>query len=482
MIIHVLLCICFWHCEAIAANSKASSTPLPGAGFCKVGYRQSWPGESSSNSIKNIDTTHFWSQVPVINNYLTSLLVFTLSFFNQQAYGKLNACMAAAGQATGALNNISFFCLAQIPDRVKARNFMRLLHAYHHLAYMEFGAKIANPRSWQMLQDRHLLSAEECAYLKDSKRVGSAKTMHVLSWAVQWLSREVKEGRIPPPNANIVYADLMSLRGGCGGLKGQTENPIPFGYMFAVNMLLYCVRAPVTSLCRVSSARAYLRASSCTPRQHCADALSILHPQWAVSVGLFFAGFLSVYGSVAYALVVYIFFSARPRYGCRSLSARADASVHRPAPHRHSAVRALRLRDAPPAGARVPDARLHLAPRAAGRRGAAHRARLHEPRGHGRLARLLRPLRGCVRQGVHHLHEDGRGDEAADVCARALRVRASVAALLVRLFITLLAGSRASPPRTATRARRRPPSKSTRASDATKNDDANHTQLLLSSP
>jgi hypothetical protein len=61
-------------------------------------------------------------------------------------------------------------------------------------------------------------------------------------------------------------------------------------------------------------------------------------------------------------------------------------------------------------------------------------------------------------------------------------VRASVAALLVRLFMTLLAGSRASPPRTATRARRRPPSKSTRASDATKNDDANHTQLLLSSP
>ena len=69
MIVHVLLCICFWHCEAIAANNKTGTPPLPGSGFCKVGYRQSWPGESSSNSIKNIDTTHFWAQVPVINNY-----------------------------------------------------------------------------------------------------------------------------------------------------------------------------------------------------------------------------------------------------------------------------------------------------------------------------------------------------------------------------------------------------------------------------
>ena len=69
MIIHVLLCIAFWHCEAIAANSKTGEAPLPGAGFCKVGFRQSWPGESSSNSIKNIDTTHFWQEVPVINNY-----------------------------------------------------------------------------------------------------------------------------------------------------------------------------------------------------------------------------------------------------------------------------------------------------------------------------------------------------------------------------------------------------------------------------
>ena len=72
MIVHVLLCITFWHCEAIAANSKTGEAPLPGAAFCKVGYRQSWPGESSSNSIKNIDTTHFWQQVPVINNYCAS--------------------------------------------------------------------------------------------------------------------------------------------------------------------------------------------------------------------------------------------------------------------------------------------------------------------------------------------------------------------------------------------------------------------------
>ena len=195
---------------------------------------------------------------------MTSLLVFTLSFFNQQAYAKMNACMAAAGQATGALNNICYFCLAQIQDRMKARHLMRLLHAYHHLAYMDFGAKLANPRSWEMLLDRFLLTPEEIAYLRDPKHAGSIKHQHVLSWAMQFVSREVKEGRLLPPAANMVYADMMSLRGGCGSLRGLTENPIPFGYMFAVNMLLYC---------------------------------------WAISVGLFFAGFLSVYGSVAYALV-----------------------------------------------------------------------------------------------------------------------------------------------------------------------------------
>ena len=72
MIVHVLLCITFWHCEAIAANSKTGTPPLPGAAFCKVGFRQSWPGEFASGSIKNIDTTHFWQQVPVINNYCAS--------------------------------------------------------------------------------------------------------------------------------------------------------------------------------------------------------------------------------------------------------------------------------------------------------------------------------------------------------------------------------------------------------------------------
>jgi predicted membrane chloride channel (bestrophin family) len=182
------------------------------------------------------------------------------------------SCLGAASQANGAMNNIAFFCFAHIRDRPTARNLMRLLHAFHHLAYMEFGAKIANPRSWEMLQDRHLLTAEECAYLKDAKRCGSKKTIHVLSWAVQIVSREQREGRIPPPAFNVIFADLMSLRGACGSLKSLTENPIPFGYMFAVNLLLYC---------------------------------------WALSVGLFFAGFLSVYGSVAYALVVYIFFNLR---------------------------------------------------------------------------------------------------------------------------------------------------------------------------
>jgi predicted membrane chloride channel (bestrophin family) len=184
----------------------------------------------------------------------------------------MNSCMAAAGQAASAITNMAFHSLALFPDRAKARNLIRLAHAVHHLAYMEFGAKLANRRSWEMLLDRHLLTPEEVAYLKDRKDVGSAKTMHVLSWAVQLVAREVKEGRLAAPHSNLFLAELMSLRSGCGGFKSQTENPIPYGYMFVVNLLLYC---------------------------------------WALSVGLFFAGNLSVYGSVAYALVVYIFFSVR---------------------------------------------------------------------------------------------------------------------------------------------------------------------------
>ena len=198
--------------------------------------------------------------------------MFTISFFNQQSYTKMTACLAAAAQANGALNNIVYFCYAHIRDRHTARNLMRLLHAYHHLAYLEFGNKLGNPRSWEMLQDRHLLSAEECAYLKDAKRCGGKKTIHVMAWAVEIVSREMREGRYPPPVFNPIFADMMSLRGACGSLKFLIENPMPFGYTFAVNLLLYC---------------------------------------WALSVGLFFAGFLSVYGSVAYALVVYIFFNLR---------------------------------------------------------------------------------------------------------------------------------------------------------------------------
>ena len=40
-------------------------------------------------------------------------------------------------------------------------------------------------------------------------------------------------------------------------------------------------------------------------------AINLLLYCWAISVGLYFAGFMSVYGSVAYALVVYIFFNLR---------------------------------------------------------------------------------------------------------------------------------------------------------------------------
>jgi predicted membrane chloride channel (bestrophin family) len=212
----------------------------------------------------------------VINNYLTSLLVFTLSFFNQQAFSKYTSSLASSGQANGALTNTAFHALTQMSyDPPKARNLMRLLHAYHHMSYMNFGGKLTNPRSWEMLRDRNLLSPEECEYLNGKTsplRPGSAKTPHVLGWAYQLVTREIKEGRLAPPLGNFFITEMMSLRGACGALIGSQENPMPFGYMFAVNFLLYT---------------------------------------WAISVGLFFAGFLSVYGSVAYALVVYVFFNLR---------------------------------------------------------------------------------------------------------------------------------------------------------------------------
>ena len=212
----------------------------------------------------------------MINNYLTSLLVFTLSFFNQQAFTKYTSSLASAGQANGALTNTAFHALSQMSyDLPKARNLMRLLHAYHHMSYMNFGGKLTNPRSWEMLRDRNLLSPEECEYLNGKSsplRPGSSKTTHVLGWAYQLVLLEVKEGRLPAAASGAFITEMMSLRGACGALTGSQENPMPFGYMFAVNFLLYC---------------------------------------WAISVGLFFAGFLSVYGSVAYALVVYVFFNLR---------------------------------------------------------------------------------------------------------------------------------------------------------------------------
>ena len=210
-----------------------------------------------------------------MNNYLTSLLVFTLSFFNQQAYGKYTACLGAANGCNGALTNLAFLCVSFMQyDRAKARTLLRFGHAFHHLTYMDFGAKLTNPRAWEMLRDRNLLSKEEEEYLNKHPGLpkGFKKGPQVLAWMLTLVTSEMKAGRIAPPHANLFHAEIMNLRSSAGGIRGQMENPTPFGYMFSVNLLLYC---------------------------------------WAISVGLFFAGFLSVYGSVAYALVVYIFFNLR---------------------------------------------------------------------------------------------------------------------------------------------------------------------------
>ena len=292
MVIHVLLCITFWHCESVAAANVANPGSTPSGGqFCKVGYRQSWPGQFGSANVKTIESTgvrasrdaeserlhlahasasaQYWAEVPVINNYLTSLLVFTLSFFNQQAFSKMNTGLAAARGAGGALTNLCYHLIALVDDREKAKNILRLAHAYHHIVYMDFGGKLGNGRAWEMVRDRNLLTQEESVYL--SRQAGK-KDLPCLSWAVQAAAAQLKAGKVPPPCFNLVMGELMNLRGNAGKFKAETENPIPFSYLFAINLLLYC---------------------------------------WALSVGLFFAGFLSVYGSVAYALVVYIFFNLR---------------------------------------------------------------------------------------------------------------------------------------------------------------------------
>ena len=108
---------------------------------------------------------------------------------------------------------------------------------------MNFGGKLTNARAWEMLRDRNLLTEAECEYLNGKSsplRPGGSKQTHVLGWAYQLVAREVKEGRLTPPVGGLFITEMMTLRGACGALTGSQENPMPFGYMFAVNFLLYC--------------------------------------------------------------------------------------------------------------------------------------------------------------------------------------------------------------------------------------------------
>lgn len=73
--------------------------------------------------------------------------MFTLSFFNQQAFTKYTSSLASAGQANGALTNTAFHALTQVApyDIAKARNLMRLLHAFHHMVRHTCTSKDAPP-------------------------------------------------------------------------------------------------------------------------------------------------------------------------------------------------------------------------------------------------------------------------------------------------------------------------------------------------
>lgn len=55
--------------------SLAAGKHWPGSNFCKVGYRQQWPGENSSLNIKGIEQVHFWAvrtpwPAPLVSEHL----------------------------------------------------------------------------------------------------------------------------------------------------------------------------------------------------------------------------------------------------------------------------------------------------------------------------------------------------------------------------------------------------------------------------
>lgn len=266
--IHVLLAISFWHCEAEAAMSKLNKDTPTGT-FCNVGFKFRWP-RTNATPKPNVQSSQFWAELPTVNTYLTSLVVFAIVFFNNHALGTYRNFQLAMGQASGAMTDGLNHCMVFMQyDRPKCVTFMRYLHAAHHLGYYDFGGKAKNPRMWQLLIDRNLLNREEVGVLLKK----AANHSNIVSmWALNIIQHEIDAKRIQPALYAVFAADCIGVRSGVGKLKGLVENPMPFHYFHTLNVLLYC---------------------------------------WIISIGLYFAGFQSVHASLGFALIVYIFMNLR---------------------------------------------------------------------------------------------------------------------------------------------------------------------------
>jgi hypothetical protein len=199
--------------------------------------------------------------------------VFTLSFFNQQAFSKMNTGLGAARSAGGALTNLCFHLIALVEDREKAKNILRL-------ARVGDGARPppADPGGVRLPvppggQEGHSLPG--------------------LGGAGGGRAGEGGQGAAALLQPAAVGADEPARIGGQVQGGGGESDPlfVPVCHQPAA-VLLGC--APSAAAESVALQASDLRALPS-----------------ALSVGLFFAGFLSVYGSVAYALVVYIFFNLR---------------------------------------------------------------------------------------------------------------------------------------------------------------------------
>lgn len=274
LLIHVMICLAFWYCEAqlkLAQMTNAKAKDVPKNTFCNMGFSFRWPQSTNQSPVKiKVESFHFWQELPIVNAYLTTLLVFASVSFLNHAMAKYNAFTAGAGKCTGTLHDAAQAALAFLGhDPLLQRDFMRLLHAVHHMGYYWYGGHLKDPYFWQMMLDRRLLSQGEIKWLMAK---GDNHCQIVSAWAIQLIRTEVEQKRVEPVLQNTFNEIVKNMRQGATSFFGTAGSPIPFHYTHTLNVLLYC---------------------------------------WCLSVGLYLAGMLSIHASLAYAVLVYVFMNLR---------------------------------------------------------------------------------------------------------------------------------------------------------------------------